>query len=69
MRRPVTEKYSTSILAELIMYPKPSFEELEDEGILVPEEACYFPYRATFDFECYFDKEKGQELKNTEKLN
>ena len=49
--------------------PKTIFEELEDEGILVPEEARYFPYRATFDFECYFDKEKGQELKNTEKLN
>ena len=48
--------------------PKTIFEELEDEGILVPEEARYFPYRATFDFECYFDKEKGQELKNSEKL-
>ena len=49
--------------------PKTIFEELEDEGILVPEEARYFPYRATFDFECYFDKEKGQDLKNSEKLN
>ena len=49
--------------------PKTIFEELEDEGIIVPEEARYFPYRATFDFECFFDKEKAQELKNTEKLN
>ena len=48
--------------------PKTIFEELEDEGIVVPEEWRYFPYRATFDFECYFDKEKAQELKNTEKL-
>ena len=38
-------------------------------GIVVPEEALYFPYRATFDFEWYFDKEKTQELKNTDKLN
>ena len=30
--------------------PKTIFEELEDEGIIVPEEGCYFPYRATFDF-------------------
>ena len=49
--------------------PKTIFEELEDEGIIVPEEARYFPYRATFDFECFFDREKAQELKNTEKLN
>ena len=49
--------------------PKTIFEQLEDEGIIVPEEWRYFPYRATFDFECYFDKEKVQELKNTEKLN
>ena len=65
----MTAKSSSSILAELIMYPKPSFEELEDEGILVPEEARYFPYRTTFDFECFFDKEKGQDLKSTKKLN
>ena len=44
------------------------FEQLEDEGIVVPEEWRYFPYRATYDFECYFDKEKAHELKNTEKL-
>ena len=47
---------------------KTVFEELEEEGIIVPEQAHCFPYRATFDFECYFDQEKAQELKNTEKL-
>ena len=47
--------------------PKTIFEELENEGI-VPEEARYFPNHATFDFECYFDKEKAKELKNSEKL-
>ena len=49
--------------------PKTVFEQLEDEGTIVPEEARYFPYHATFDFECYFDKEKAQKLKNTDKLN
>ena len=48
--------------------PSTIFEELEDEGILVPEEGRYFPYRATFDFECYFDEGKAQELKNSKKL-
>ena len=33
------------------------FEQLEEEGIIVPEEARYFPYHATFDFERYFDQE------------
>ena len=49
--------------------PTTVFEQLEDEGIIVHEEARYFPYHATFDFECYFDKKKAQELKNTDKLN
>ena len=49
--------------------PRTIFEELEDEGINVPEEVRYFPYRTTFDFECCFDKEKAEELKSTEKLN
>ena len=48
--------------------PKTIFEELEDEGIVAPEEWRYFPFHATFDFECCFDQEKAQELKNTEKL-
>ena len=47
---------------------KTIFEQLEDEGIIAPEEWRYFPYRATFDFECYFDKEKAEDLKTTEKL-
>ena len=42
---------------------------VEEEGIIVPEEARYFPYRATFDFEWYLGKEKAQELTNTNKLN
>ena len=37
--------------------PKTVFEQLEEEGIIVPEEARYFPYHATFDFERYFDQE------------
>ena len=45
------------------------FQQLEEEGIIVPEEARYFRYHATFVFECYFDQEKAQELKNTDKLN
>ena len=44
--------------------PKTVFEELEEEGLIVPKEARYFPYRATFDFECYFDQEKAQEVRN-----
>ena len=48
--------------------PKTIFEELEDESIVVPEEWRYFPYRTIFDFECYFDQEKAQEWKDTEKL-
>ena len=49
--------------------PKTVFEQLEEEDIIVPEEARYFPYHATFNFECSFDQEKAQELKNTDKLN
>ena len=43
--------------------PKTVFEQLEEEDIIVPEEARYFPYHATF------NQEKAQELKNTDKLN
>ena len=31
------------------------FERLDDENIRVPESLRYYPYRTTFDFECYFD--------------
>ena len=37
--------------------PEPTvFELLEDEGIMVPEEDRYYPYRITYDFESYFLK-------------
>ena len=49
--------------------PKTVFEQLEDEGFIVPEDARFFLYHATFYFKCYFDKEKVQELKSTEKLS
>ena len=44
--------------------PQTIFEKLEDEGIDVPEQ--YYPYRATYDFECYFDK--SDLPANTDKL-
>ena len=31
------------------------FERLDDENIRVAESLRYYPYRATFDFECWFD--------------
>ena len=31
------------------------FQRLDDEGITVPEALRFYPFRATFDFECYFD--------------
>ena len=33
------------------------FERLADENIRVAEAVQYYPYRATFDFECWFDTE------------
>ena len=42
------------------------FQLLEDEGFTVPQHLKYFPYRATFDFECMFSPNTG--LNNTEKL-
>ena len=47
--------------------PQTIFHLLEDKGIHIPEDLKYFPYRATFDFECYFKKE-DQHLRNTAKL-
>ena len=35
--------------------PSSIFERLDDEGIIVEDVLRYYPYRATFDFECYFD--------------
>ena len=38
--------------------PPPSiFQRLDDEGIVVAQVLRYYPYRATFDFECYFDRD------------
>ena len=38
-----------------VYHPPPSvFERLDDEGIVVDEGLRYYPYRATFDFECFF---------------
>ena len=34
--------------------PASIFERLDDEGIIVSPVLRYFPYRATFDFECFF---------------
>ena len=38
--------------------PSSVFERLDDEGVVVDEGLRYFPYRATFDFECYFSDER-----------
>ena len=34
------------------------FERLDEENIRVAESLRYYPYRATFDFECWFDTEQ-----------
>ena len=38
--------------------PSSVFERLDDEGIVVSDYLRYYPYRATFDFECYFNDER-----------
>ena len=39
--------------------PSPSvFQRLDDEGFAVIEDLRYYPYRATLDFECYFNDER-----------
>ena len=48
-------------------HPSPSiFQRLDDEGFVVIEDLRYYPYRATFDFECYFSDERLPA--NTDKL-
>ena len=38
-------------------HPSPSvLKRLDDETIVVDDTLRYYPYRATFNFECYFDK-------------
>ncbi|CAH3132565.1 unnamed protein product [Porites lobata] len=46
--------------------PPTIFQLLEDEGFTIAPHLKYFPYRATFDFECMFNRQTG--LNNTEKL-
>ena len=42
-----------------VYQPSPSiFQRLDDEGFAVIEDLKYYPYRATFDFECYFSDER-----------
>ena len=42
-----------------VYHPPPSvFERLDDEGVVVSPVLRYFPYRATFVFECYFSDER-----------
>ncbi|XP_038054118.1 uncharacterized protein LOC119726482 [Patiria miniata] len=36
--------------------PQTIFDKLEDVGINVDDDLKYFPYRATYDYECYFDE-------------
>ena len=36
--------------------PSSVFERLDAEGIVVDEGLRYYPYRGTFDFECFFDR-------------
>ena len=36
--------------------PQTLFHFLEDEGINIPDDLKFYPYRATFDFECYFER-------------
>ena len=41
-----------------VYQPPPSiFQRLDDEGITVPEALRFYPFRATFDFECFFDRD------------
>ena len=49
-----------------VYHPPPSvFERLYDEGIVVDEGLRYYPYRGTFDFECFFDRHNLPAYTNT----
>ena len=40
-----------------VYHPPPSiFERLDDEGVVVSDSLRFYPYRATFDVECFFDR-------------
>ena len=45
--------------------PSSIFERLDDEGTIVEDVLRYYPYRATFDFECYFDRDNVPADTNT----
>ena len=47
--------------------PQTLFHLLEDKGIVVADDLRFYPYRVTFDFECYF-KHHAQHPRNSEKL-
>ena len=50
----------------VVYHPPPSvFERLDDEGIVVEKMLRYYPYRATFDFESYFDRDNVPADTNT----
>ena len=36
--------------------PSSVFERMDDEGVVVSDSLRFYPYRATFDFECFFDR-------------
>ena len=40
------------------VYQPSIFQRLDDEGFVVIENLRYYPYLATFDFECYFSDER-----------
>lgn len=46
--------------------PSTIFQLLKDEGFIITDHLKYFPYRATFDFECMFNPKTC--LNDTEKL-
>ena len=55
----VCEGGITRIYPGRVYQPSPSiFQRLDDEGLVVIEDLRYYPYRATFDFECYFSDER-----------
>ena len=47
--------------------PQTIFDLLADEGVEISDDLKYFPYRETYDFECYFKRKTGL-LRNTAKL-
>ena len=47
--------------------PQTIFDLLADEGVEIPDDLKHFPYRATYDFECYFKRETDHP-RNTAKL-